>query len=341
MKRLFGLFALTAALAFGGLAIAQDKKADAPPAPAAAAPADAKAAPPADAAKPAEAAKPADAKPGEAPAAAPAAAPTPNKGDVAWMLTSTALVLMMSVPALALFYGGLVRSKNMLSMLMQVFVGFSLITVLWCIYGYSLAFTEGNAFFGGFDRVFLKGTFDPVKGDFSMASTFSKNTPLYELVYVAFQATFAAITCCLILGAVAERAKFSAILIFLTLWFTFSYAPVAHMVWFFPGPDAWTDPKTADAVTAKAGLIWQWGALDFAGGTVVHVPKRPREPECTWADIGKITRDLEWRPRVTFEEGVRRILAEIDYWRDAPLWDPDSIARATKVWFDSFSSGVK
>jgi Amt family ammonium transporter len=143
--------------------------------------------------------------------------------------------------------------------------------VLWCIYGYSLAFTEGNAFFGGFDRVFLKGTFDPVKGDFSMASTFSKNTPLYELVYVAFQATFAAITCCLILGAVAERAKFSAILIFLTLWFTFSYAPVAHMVWFFPGPDAWTDPKTADAVTAKAGLIWQWGALDFAGGTVVHI----------------------------------------------------------------------
>jgi Amt family ammonium transporter len=178
---------------------------------------------------------------------------------------------MMSVPALALFYGGLVRSKNMLSMLMQVFVGFSLITVLWCIYGYSLAFTEGNAYFGGWDRLFLKGTFDPVKGDFAMAATFSKNTPLYELVYVAFQATFAAITCCLILGAVAERAKFSAILIFLVLWFTFSYAPVAHMVWFFPGPDAFTDPKTVDAVTAKAGLIWQWGALDFAGGTVVHI----------------------------------------------------------------------
>jgi Amt family ammonium transporter len=256
MKKLIALFAILSAVVFAAPSVAEDKPA---------------AAPAADA-KPAEAAAPAAATAAPAaPAAAAAPAPTPNKGDVAWMLTSTALVLMMSVPALALFYGGLVRSKNMLSMLMQVFVGFSLITVLWCIYGYSLAFTEGNAFFGGFDRVFLKGTFDPVKGDFSMASTFSKNTPLYELVYVAFQATFAAITCCLILGAVAERAKFSAILIFLTLWFTFSYAPVAHMVWFFPGPDAWTDPKTADAVTAKAGLIWQWGALDFAGGTVVHI----------------------------------------------------------------------
>jgi Amt family ammonium transporter len=179
---------------------------------------------------------------------------------------------MMSVPALALFYGGLVRSKNMLSTLMQVFVGFSLITVLWCIYGYSLAFTEGNSFFGSLtERLFLKGTFDPVKGEFANAATFSKNTPLPELVYVAFQATFAAITCCLILGATVERIKFSAVLIFLTLWFTFSYTPVAHMVWFFPGPDAFTDPKTVDAVTAKAGLIWQWGALDFAGGTVVHI----------------------------------------------------------------------
>jgi len=188
------------------------------------------------------------------------------------MLTSTALVLMMSVPALALFYGGLVRSKNMLSTLMQVFVGFSLITVLWCIYGYSLAFTEGNSFFGSLtERLFLKGTFDPVKGEFANAATFSKNTPLPELVYVAFQATFAAITCCLILGATVERIKFSAVLIFLTLWFTFSYTPVAHMVWFFPGPDAFTDPKVVDAVTAKAGLIWQWGALDFAGGTVVHI----------------------------------------------------------------------
>ena len=193
-------------------------------------------------------------------------APQPNKGDVAWMLTSTALVLMMSVPALALFYGGLVRAKNMLSVLMQVFVGFSLVTVLWCLYGYSLAFTEGNAFFGSLtERLFLKGATD------AMAATFSKGVVLPELVFVAFQATFAAITCCLILGSIAERAKFSAVLIFLAIWFTFAYTPVAHMVWFFPGPDAFTDPKAVDAVTAKAGLIWQWGALDFAGGTVVHI----------------------------------------------------------------------
>jgi ammonium transporter, Amt family len=197
--------------------------------------------------------------------------PAPNKGDTAWMLTSTALVLAMSVPALALFYGGLVRSKNMLSMLMQVFVTFSLVVVLWCVYGYSLAFTEGNAYFGGLDRLFLNGTFDSVKGDFSMAATFSKNTPLYELVFVAFQATFAAITCCLILGAVAERMKFSAVLVFMVLWFSFSYVPIAHMVWFWPGPDAFTNAETAKKATEAAGLIWQWGALDFAGGTVVHI----------------------------------------------------------------------
>jgi Amt family ammonium transporter len=199
-------------------------------------------------------------------------APVPNKGDVAWMLTSTALVLAMSVPALALFYGGLVRSKNMLSMLMQVFVTFSLIVVLWCIYGYSLAFTEGNAYFGSLtERLFLKGTFDSATGAFSMAATFSKGTPLYELVFVAFQATFAAITCCLILGAVAERMKFSAVLIFMVLWFTFSYAPVAHMVWFWAGPDAYTTAEAAKKANDAAGLIWQWGALDFAGGTVVHI----------------------------------------------------------------------
>src|SRR6201998_1824965 len=128
-------------------------------------------------------------------------APMPSKGDTAWMLTSTALVLLMSVPALALFYGGLVRTKNMLSVLMQVFVGFSLVTVLWCVYGYSLAFTEGNSVIGGFSRLFLRGTFDPATQTFSMASTFSRNTPLYELVYVAFQATFAGITGCLILGS--------------------------------------------------------------------------------------------------------------------------------------------
>ncbi|HEX2648344.1 MAG TPA: ammonium transporter [Burkholderiales bacterium] len=198
-------------------------------------------------------------------------APAPNKGDIAWMLTSTALVLMMSVPALALFYGGMVRSKNMLSVLMQVFVVFSLVTVLWCVYGYSLAFTEGNAFIGGFDRLFLKGTFDAAKGEFAMGATFSKGVVIPELVFVAFQATFAAITCCLILGAFAERAKFTAVLAFIVLWFTFSYAPIAHMVWFWMGPDAYTDAKLIEELTKKAGLIWQWGALDFAGGTVVHI----------------------------------------------------------------------
>ena len=204
-------------------------------------------------------------------AAAPPAPPTPNKGDVAWMLTSTALVLLMSVPALALFYGGLVRTKNMLSVLMQVFVVFALISVLWCVYGYSVAFTEGNAFFGGFSRLFLNGTFNPADGSFSMAGTFSKGTPLYELVFVAFQATFAAITCCLILGSIVERIKFSAVLIFMVLWFTFSYLPIAHMVWYFAGPDAYTDPTKTDALNATGGYIWQMGALDFAGGTVVHI----------------------------------------------------------------------
>ena len=204
-------------------------------------------------------------------ALADAAAPVPNKGDVAWMLTSTALVLLMSVPALALFYGGMVRSKNMLSVLMQVFVTFSLITVLWCIYGYSLAFTEGNSIIGGLSRLFLNGTFDASNGTFSLAATFSKGTPLYELVFVAFQATFAAITCCLILGAFVERIKFSALLLFMVLWFTFSYLPIAHMVWFWAGPDAYTSADVVDKVNATAGLVWQWGALDFAGGTVVHI----------------------------------------------------------------------
>ena len=261
MKRLLALLVVFGACSLPGATLAQDKPAQ----------------PAAEAAKVDET-KPAGASAAATAPATPAApsatatpAPTPNKGDVAWMLTSTALVLMMSIPALALFYGGLVRSKNMLSVLMQVFVTFSLITVLWCIYGYSLAFTEGNSIIGGLDRLFLNGTFDPAKGEFAMAATFSKNTPIPELVFVAFQATFAAITCALILGSVAERMKFSAVLIFMVLWFTFSYVPVAHMVWFFPGPDAFTDPKVVDAVTAKAGLIWQWGALDFAGGTVVHI----------------------------------------------------------------------
>ena len=251
MKKLFALIALVTSFAFAGAALAQDKPAAAPDKPAAAAAAPAAAAP-------------------AAPAAA-APAPMPNKGDVTWMLMCTALVIMMSVPALALFYGGMVRSKNALSVLMQVFVVFSLVTVLWVVYGYSLAFTEGNPYFGGFDRLFLSGALDAGKGEFAMAATFSKGVVIPEIVFVAFQATFAAITCCLILGAFAERAKFAGVLAFIVLWFTFSYAPIAHMVWFWMGPDAYTDPKLVDGLTAKAGLIWQWGALDFAGGTVVHI----------------------------------------------------------------------
>ena len=248
MKKLFAILALLGAVGWCAPVMAQDKAA------------------------------PSAAPTASAPVAAASAtpAPTPNKGDVAWMLTCTALVLMMSVPALALFYGGLVRAKNMLSVLMQVFVVFSLIVVIWSIYGYGLAFTEGKGwlspYFGSLtDRLFLSGTFDSAKGEFAMAATFSKSTPIYELVFVAFQATFAAITCCLILGSIVERAKFSAVLIFMVLWFTFAYVPVAHMVWFWSGPDAYMVANVVNAQNAKAGLLWQWGALDFAGGTVVHI----------------------------------------------------------------------
>jgi Amt family ammonium transporter len=204
-------------------------------------------------------------------AAAVAAVPVPNKGDTAWMMVSTLLVILMTLPGLALFYGGLVRTKNMLSVLMQVMVTFSLIVVLWCIYGYSLAFTEGNAFFGGFDRLFMNGIWDNVAGTFANAATFSKGVYIPELVFAAFQATFAGITCCLIVGSFAERMKFSAVLMFMVLWFTFSYAPIAHMVWFWMGPDAYSSADVAANMTAKAGYIWQLGALDFAGGTVVHI----------------------------------------------------------------------
>ncbi len=233
------------------------------------------AAPAADAAAPVAAeaaAEPAAAAPAEE-AAAPAAAPAPtfDKGDTSWMMVSTLLVILMTVPGLALFYGGLVRSKNMLSVLMQVLVTFSLIVVLWFIYGYSLAFTEGNAFFGGFDRFFMKGVWDNVAGTFAPAATFSKGVYIPEIVFAAFQATFAGITCCLIVGAFAERIKFSAVLLFMVLWFTFSYAPIAHMVWYWMGPDAYASADVVDAMNSKAGQIWQWGALDFAGGTVVHI----------------------------------------------------------------------
>ncbi len=226
---------------------------------------------PAAAASVAEATSPAAAASAPAEAASAAAAPVANKGDVAWMIVATLLVILMTVPGLALFYGGLVRSKNMLSVLMQVLVTFSMIVVLWMVYGYSLAFTEGNAFIGGFDRLFMKGLFDPSTGTFAMAATFSKGVVIPELLFAAFQATFAGITCCLIVGAFAERAKFSAVLAFMALWFTFSYAPIAHMVWFWMGPDAYTSKEVVDGLNAKAGLLWQWSALDFAGGTVVHI----------------------------------------------------------------------
>ncbi|WP_246173886.1 ammonium transporter [Pandoraea terrigena] len=218
----------------------------------------------------ASAATPAAAPAASAQAAAPAPAAAtpvpPNKGDTAWLLTCTALVILMTLPGLGLFYGGLVRSKNMLSVLMQCFIIFSLVVVLWSIYGYSIAFTEGGAFFGGFDRLFLKGMTPD-----SVAATFSKGVNVPEYAYMAFQGAFAAITCALIVGAFAERAKFSAVLLFTVIWFTLSYLPMAHMVWFWAGPDAYTDPAAADAATAHAGWLFQKGALDYAGGTVVHI----------------------------------------------------------------------
>ncbi|MDQ0611783.1 Amt family ammonium transporter [Variovorax sp. W1I1] len=269
MKKLLVSLALgLSVLAAGTSGFAQTPAAPAE-APAASAPAAAAPAAAPAAAAPAAAAAAAPAAAEAAPAAAPA--PSFNKGDTSWMMLSTLLVIMMTIPGLALFYGGLVRSKNMLSVLMQVMVTFSLIVVLWLIYGYSLAFTEGNAFIGGFDRLFMKGIFDPATGVFAAGATFSKGVYIPELLFAAFQATFAGITCCLIVGAFAERAKFSAVLLFMVIWFTFSYAPLAHMVWFWMGPDAYTSASVVDANNAKAGLIWQWGALDFAGGTVVHI----------------------------------------------------------------------
>jgi Amt family ammonium transporter len=201
-------------------------------------------------------------------AAAVAAAPAlvPNKGDTAWILVCTALVILMTLPGLALFYGGLTRSKNILSVLVQCMFVFALITVLWSLYGYSFAFTEGGAFIGGLDRLFLAGMTPD-----SVAATFSKGIVIPEYVFMAFQAAFATITCCLIIGSFAERAKFSAIVLFMVLWFTFSYLPIAHMVWFWPGPDDIKDAASLEAITARAGWLWQKGVLDFAGGTVVHI----------------------------------------------------------------------
>jgi ammonium transporter, Amt family len=222
---------------------------------------------------------------GLAPAFA-ADAPTPNKGDTAWMLAATVLVLMMTIPGLALFYAGLVRAKNVVSMLMQVFAITCLIAILWVLYGYSLAFTGGygaaNAFVGGLSKVFLIG----VTPD-SAAATFSNGVVIPELVYICFQMTFACITPALIVGGFAERMKFSALMLFIGLWATFVYFPIAHMVWYWAGPDALAEAakKVAEAsgdakagaeaalaaVQADAGLAFQWGAIDFAGGTVVHI----------------------------------------------------------------------
>jgi len=250
MKRLFALLALVGAVTLGAPAWADEKAAE----PVAAA---------AVVAEPAAVAAEAAAPVAEA---APAPALVLSKADNAWIMVCAALVILMSIPGLALFYGGLVRTKNMLSVLMQVFVTFSLISVLWVIYGYSAAFTEGNAFFGVLDKLFLKGVTPE-----SLGATFSKGVVISELTFVIFQGAFAAITCGLIVGAFAERAKFAAVLVFMVIWFTLSYIPMAHMVWYWAGPDAYIDAAAAEAAGATAGFLFQKGALDFAGGTVVHI----------------------------------------------------------------------
>jgi Amt family ammonium transporter len=261
MKRLIGLIAFVAACAFGGATLAQDKPAE-------------KAA---EAPKPAATAAAPDAKKEEAKPAAAAAAPAApkcgdkgfdcNKGDVAWMMTSSAFVLLMTVPGLALFYAGMARTRNALSTVMQSFSIFCVIAVLWVIYGYSVAFTAGNPFWGSWDKIFMLGE-DPAT---AVAATFSKGQYLPDFVYCMFQLTFAAITVALIAGGFAERFKFSAMILFAILWFTFAYLPVAHMVWYWDGPDAYTTAKAAEEATSHAGFLFQKGALDFAGGTVVHV----------------------------------------------------------------------
>jgi Amt family ammonium transporter len=218
-------------------------------------------------------------------AAAPAASPAPafNKGDTAWVLISTFLVLLMTIPGLALFYGGLVRPKNVLSVLMHVFYSVCIVTVIWFIYGYSLAFTGGSSFIGGFSKAFLSGVTPE-----SPAATFSIGVSIPEFAYIVFQLTFACITPALIVGAFAERMKFSAVVLFIPLWVTFIYFPIAHMVWYWAGPDAIDAAAKAlaaagdsaakaaaqaklDEVNADSGFIFAMGAIDFAGGTVVHI----------------------------------------------------------------------
>jgi Amt family ammonium transporter len=211
------------------------------------------------------------------------AEPTVNKGDNAWMLTSTVLVLLMTIPGLALFYGGLVRAKNMLSVLAQVFYTVCIAIIIWALYGYSLAFTGGSDFIGGFSKAFLAGITTDSKG-----ATFSVDANISELVFVCFQMTFCAITPALIVGAFAERTRFAAVALFIPLWITLIYLPMAHMVWYWAGPDAIdaaakalaaatddaakaTAQAALDAVNADAGFLFKKGAIDFAGGTVVHI----------------------------------------------------------------------
>ena len=240
IKNILGMFFALALLAFAGVSAAEEEAAPAQTT--------------------AEVTAPAEAAPAEAAPADAAPAPTPEKGDTAWMLTSTVLVILMTIPGLALFYGGLVRAKNALSVLMQVFTIFCLVAVLWALYGYSLAFTSGgslNSFVGGLSKAFLSGiTMD------SNVETFTTGVVIPEFAFVVFQLTFAAITPALIVGAFAERIKFSALLVFTALWLTVVYAPMAHMVWFWGGPSAFQDP---------AGFVFSKGALDYAGGTVVHI----------------------------------------------------------------------
>ncbi len=200
-----------------------------------------------------------------------AQAPTYDAGNISWMLVSTAFVLLMSIPGLALFYGGMARAKNMLSTMMQIFSIFCVIAVLWVVYGYSMAFSNGSSIIGGLSKTLLEGVVYNADGSFVATATFSKGVVIPEMLFAFFQMTFACITVGLIAGGYAERMKFSAVLIFSVLWFTLSYIPMAHMVWWWPGPDAYTSPDVVAELNATAGMLWQWGALDFAGGTVVHI----------------------------------------------------------------------
>ncbi len=249
MKKWLIALSMVCSLGIAGMSNADDTAAPA------AAPAATAVAPDAAAAPAPEAAAPA--APAAAAPVAAAPAPVADKGDTTWMLVATALVVLMTIPGLALFYGGLVRQKNMLSVLTQIFTIFCIISILWVVYGYSMAFAPGNEFIGGLSKAFLKGV--DVN---ALAETFSKGVYIPELVFMVFQLTFAAITVGLIVGGLAERVKFSAMLVFGVLWFTFSYLPMAHMVWFWGGPSAFSDPS---------GFLFGKGALDFAGGTVVHI----------------------------------------------------------------------